>query len=122
MGSWATRIAVAGFLFVSVGCVPLTGAASMTLMTRDLPRSSENLELVGGPVEETETLTWALFFLLFGQNPTHESVVDRLLEKHDADVLLDGELTTSQIGIPYIYMRLSTTAKGQPARYKNRGQ
>lgn len=108
-------------VLAGTGCVPFVGVPSTTLMTRELPRSSPEIELVGGPVEETETMTWALFFALWGQRPTHESVVARLLEKHDADLLLDAELTSSQFGIPYVFFLFNTTAKGQPARYKDRG-
>lgn len=110
--------AAACLLALVIGCTPFRGVASTTLMTRSLPAGSRDLELVGGPVEESETSTWAIVFLLFGVQPTHESVVDRLLEKHGADVLLDAELTSSQFGIPYVFFWTSTTAKGQPARYK----
>ncbi|MGE3165249.1 MAG: hypothetical protein AB7O52_10115 [Planctomycetota bacterium] len=115
-GVLAVCMALAG-----AGCVPFVGAPSATLMTRDLSTDSRELELVGGPVTETETLTWALVFALWGQRPTHESVVARLLEKYDADVLLDAELTSSQFGIPYVFFLFNTTAKGQPARYRDRG-
>lgn len=115
------RVASLVVIVGAVGCVPITGVPSMTLMTRDLGPDSPNLELVGGPIEETETWTWALLFLVWGERPTHESVVAAALEKHDADVLLNGELTTTQYGIPYLFMQFKTTARGQPARFQDGG-
>lgn len=108
-------------LAMLTACAPMTGNPSMSLITRDLPANSENLELVGGVVEESDSMTWFLVFFLTGVQPTHEAVLDRLLDKYDADVLLDAELTNNVFGIPYIYWRLSTKAKGQPARYKKGG-
>ncbi len=102
---------------VLCGCVPMTGAPSMTLLTRDLQSDSASLSWVGEPVEESETFTWALVFLLWGQQPTHESVLSRVLEKHNADVLLDAELHSVLFGIPYLFMQMKTTASGRPARF-----
>jgi len=102
-------------------CAPMTGNPSVSLMTRSLPANSENLELIGGVVEDSDSMTWFLIFFVTGVQPTHEAVLDRLLDKYDADVLLNAELTNSAFGIPYIYWRLSTTAKGQPARYRKGG-
>jgi hypothetical protein len=108
-------------LLMLSACAPMTGNPSMALMTRDLPAGSKNLELIGGEVKESDSMLWILIFCVTGVQPTHEGVVDRLLDKYDADVLLNAELSNSSFGIPYIFMRMSATAKGQPARYTKGG-
>lgn len=84
-------------------------------MTRDIKPDS-HIELIGEPDEESESMYWFLIFGMSGQQPTHESVVSKLLEKHEADILLNSELYSSNYGIPYIFMVFNTTVKGQPAR------
>lgn len=101
---------------LSTSCTPMIGAPSLTLMTRDIQPDSPNIELIGGPDEASESLYWFLIFGMSGQQPRHESVVSRLIEKHNADILLDAELYTSNYGVPYIFMVFNTTIKGQPAR------
>ncbi|MHC4513630.1 MAG: hypothetical protein ACYTGW_01125 [Planctomycetota bacterium] len=125
-GKWSRnscmRAVALGILLVSLSCTPMTGTASLNLLTRDLPRDSANLEFVTKDVvQETDTMTWCLFFLFFGRIPTHEGVLDRLLEKYDADVLVDGELATTTYGFPYIFMLISARATGRPARFVDRG-
>ena len=116
-------------LFISVvmislllsGCTPMHGTASLTLITRDLSVDSNSIELIGGVDKISDSMYWALIFGMFGKQPTHEAVIERLLERHQADVLLDAELTTSNFGIPYIFMVFSDTVKGQPARFVDGG-
>lgn len=110
---------ILGLLVGLAGCVPMSGVASLTLMTRDLPKGSGDLEmLTEGPVELSETTTWCAVLLIFGQNPTHESVLKRMLEKYGADVIVDAELENFQMGIPYLFLQLGTTVRGWPARFK----
>jgi len=91
-------------------------------MTQDLKMDSSKIELIGDSAdEESETMYWFLILGMAGQEPRHESVVSRLLEKHNADLLLDAELYTSNYGIPYIFMTFNTTVKGRPARIKEGG-
>ena len=110
---------ILGVLITLAGCAPMSGVASMSLMTRDLPANSADLEmLTEGPVELTDSATWCALLLVFGVAPTHESVVKRMLEKYDADVIVDAELENYQIGVPYIYLEMGTRVRGRPARYK----
>lgn len=103
-------------LFVS-GCAPMLGVPSMTLMSREIKPDPARYELIGDVVEDFECLNWFLIFAIAGSpQPTHESVVSRILQKHDADLLLNAEFTTSQLGIPLLFMRMCANVKGQPAR------
>jgi hypothetical protein len=111
-GAALAALAVAG----GSGCTSLKGTGSFTLMTRDAAAVAAAARPAGEVVEESETWTWLLMLFYFGQEPTHESVVARLLEKYDADVLLDADLESTVYGIPYIFMQVSTVARGRPAR------
>jgi len=104
-------------LFTVVSCAPYFGAPSMTLLAPNYPQNSDNIELVGGVDEVSEDFYWVLIFLLFGQpQPTHEGVVSKFLEKHNADLIVNAEVTCQNIVIPYLFTRIRTTVKGQPAR------
>lgn len=103
-------------LFVS-GCAPMAGVPSMTLMSRDIKPDPGRYELIGDVVEDSECLHSFLIFGMAGlAQPTHESVVSRILQKHDADLLLNAEFTSSQLGIPLLFMNICANVKGQPAR------
>lgn len=103
------------------GCMPMKGSPSLTLITREVPKDSKNIELIGDSDKISDSMYWVLFFGLFGKVGTHEGVVDQMLEKHQADILLNAELTSSGYGIPYIFMVFSDTVEGQPARFVNGG-
>ncbi len=95
------------------------GYGSMTLLTKDISKDSSNIELVGSVDEESESFYWILIFGMFGDpGPNHEAPIDRLLKKHNADIIIDAELSDRVIGIPYIFMIQESTVKGQPARFK----
>lgn len=104
------------FLF---GCTLMTGSPSLTFMTRELANDSNGIELIDDVDKISDSMYWVLLFGMFGKQPTHESVVERLLEKHQADILLNAELTTSAFGIPYVFMVFSNTVEGQPACFKD---
>jgi hypothetical protein len=117
----AGAVLVAAALVPGQGCTSLVGTGSFTLMTRDASAVAAKARPTGEVVEESETWTWLLILFFFGQNPTHESVVARLLEKHDADVLVDAEVESTIYGVPYIFMQSSTVARGKPARIARGG-
>lgn len=100
----------------------MAGVPSMTLMSRDIKPDPARYEPIGDIVEDSECLNWFLIFGMAGSaRPNHESVVSRILQKHDADLLLNAEFTTSQLGIPYLFMNMCANVKGQPARIVDGG-
>jgi hypothetical protein len=122
----ATRILVilmacwslAGF----AGCTVMSGGPSLTFISRDINANSPNIKVLGPKDSETDTLTWCLIFAMFGQGmPNHEATADRLLDKYNADLLLDAEMTSMVVGIPYIFMQFSMTTSGVPAKFVTGG-
>jgi hypothetical protein len=114
-------------LLLSTGCTIMKGTASLTMLSREINANSPNVEVIGEMDKESDTITWCLIFLLFGNaglshGPSHEAPVARLLEKYNADMLVDAEMTSSAYGIPYLYMRFSSTVKGRPARFVQGGE
>jgi hypothetical protein len=108
-------------LLTTIGCTTMVGAPSFTLLARDAAPSGANLQPLGDVVEESECMTMFLFLVVAGQQPTHESVLARLLENHNADALIDGELETTVYGVPGIFMQTRTVARGRPARVVGTG-
>lgn len=99
--------------------VPMRGVASMTLISREPSAENKKFAPVGEVVEESECFNSFLTFGRAGQLPTHESVVSRILEKHNADVLLNAELTVTVFNIPFfnlLFAQVCANVKGQPAR------
>lgn len=110
--------AVGALLATAAGCVPMTGSPSLTMLSRDIDRNSPQIQVVGDKVKESDTLTWALFFLMAGSPvPSHEAALDRLLNKHNADLLVDADMKVTTYGIPYIFMQFKHTVTGYPARF-----
>ena len=94
----------------------MTGAPSLTLLTRDAGAEARFVA-VADRSKGSDCLHWAALLFMWGNlAPTHEGIVDRLLEEHQADVLLDAEITTSQFGLPYLYFQICTNVEGVPAR------
>lgn len=108
-------LAVAALALTSA-CVPMTGTASLSLMTRQAP-TKVNFQAVGDRVERSECL-YSVLLLGFGGNAllTHESTVERILEDHDADVLLDAQFYNESWGVPPIFVMNCATVEGQPAK------
>ncbi len=116
------RAALCGALLFVASCgTPMRGAPSLTLLSRDINASSPSVEVVGERDAASErTMNLLLFF--FGQSvPTHEGAVSRFLEKHDADMIVDAQLTTSSYGIPLLFMVTKFEVTGRPARFANGG-
>lgn len=105
-----------GCLLATTGCAVMTGSPSLTFLSRDINSSSPNIKVLGSKDQESDTLYWCLLFAMFGQaQPSHEASANRLLEKYNADLLLDAEMTSTVVGIPYIFMYFRMTTKGIPA-------
>lgn len=100
---------------VLTSCVPITGVASLTVLSRSEPENVR-YEPVGERVEDSECMYWVL--LGFGGKAllTHESTLERILQDHDADILLDAQFYNESYGIPYLFMMTCATVEGQPAR------
>lgn len=108
-------LAALGFSLALSGCVPMTGTASLTLMTRS-SGTKVSFEPVGGRVERSECMYWVLLGLGGNGLQTHESTVERILEEHDADVLLDAQFYNESWGVPYLFLMTCATVEGQPAK------
>ena len=121
MPSWFKVMGVFLLLpLLLISCAtPMRGVGSVTLLTRDMDKKSKNIEVVSGVDQESETFYWVMIFVMKGDAaPNHETPINRLLKKHDADILLDAEITDSMFMIPYIFTMQKTTVKGTPARYR----
>lgn len=104
------------------GCAPMTGASSLTLVSQDITRTSPEIEILGDKIQHDETLTWALVVFMFGSGgANHETAVDNALNQCDADLLVEAELKTITIGIPYIFMQFKSRVTGYPARFIEEG-
>jgi hypothetical protein len=115
-------IVLLGCMSITSGCAVMQGTPSLTLLSRDINADSPNIEVIGEMAEESDSVTWCLIFAMFGQTPlSHEGPANRLLEKYNADVLVDAEMTTTVFGIPYIFMQITSTTKGRPARFVEGG-
>jgi len=109
-------LAALGLAALLGGCVPMTGTASLSLMTRSTP-TKVRFQAVGDRVSRSECTYWAGIIGIGGNGlRTHESTVERILEEHDADVLLDAQFYNEQWGVPYIFMKTCATVEGQPAK------
>ena len=118
-----------GLMAVAVGCLlesgcgtPMSGSPSLTLISQDLTANSPEIKVIGGQVEESDTLNWFLIVFMTGKfTPSHEAVLQRLLEKNKADLLVDAEMEISSYGIPYVFMQMNTTVRGRPAVFVKGG-
>ncbi|MBN2299035.1 MAG: hypothetical protein JXM72_10600 [Deltaproteobacteria bacterium] len=109
---------VTGSLVSISGCTIMQGTPSLTFLSRDINTGSPNIEVLGDMDSETDTFTWFLIFGFSGKSrPNHEAPITRLLDKYDADVLLESQMTVSNVGLPYIFMQSRYTVEGIPARF-----
>lgn len=107
----------------AAGCAPMSGGPSLTLLSADLDRTSPQLEVLDDRITDSDTQTWALLFLLSGpMRPSHETVLDRILEQYDADLLVEAEMKSVTRGIPYIFMQMKQEVSGYPARFVEGGR
>jgi hypothetical protein len=108
-------------LVATTACAPMVGTPSLTLLSQD-DAVDKRFVAIGGRVKGSDCLHWAGVLFIWGVvQPSHEAVVQRMLEEHDADAILDAELTTSQYGLPYVYLQACANVEGTPARLVDRG-
>ncbi len=108
-------------LVAITGCAPMVGTPSLTLLAADEVVDDQFVPL-GKRVEESDCLHWALILFMWGTlQPSHEAVVQRMLDENDADVILEAQVTTSQYGIPYLYLMSCSNVEGIPARRADAG-
>jgi hypothetical protein len=115
MRSQLVVLALVGVMLT--GCAaPFLGAPSATLITRDNAVSGQ-FEPVASLVKRRECFRWFLILFLSGTAaPTHEGAISRILAEHDADVLLEADLSTSSFIFPYLFIQTCATVEGIPAR------
>ena len=111
---WTGLAAVWLGLFAT-GCVPISGVASLSVLTRSNGQKVK-FEPIGGRVEKSECFYNALLFVWGDSLATHESVVERVLDETGADVLLDAQFYNEQYGFPLIFQMGCATVEGQPAK------
>src|SRR5262245_25271315 len=113
----ALERAAALLLSISLfSCAGLLGDPSLAVLGRS-PSAMPGLVASRDFVEESSCFRWfGVFFSTGEPNPTHESLIAQILEEHDADYLVDAELTSTTYGIPYLYLSVCTTVRGRPAR------
>ena len=104
-----------GMALSSIGCAPMRGSPSLSLLTRAVPPKGKAYQPISGPVEDTDCIHWVLLFV-FGKSGSHEAIVRRMLKRHNADVLLDAEMKLSSFGLPYLYLQSCVRVTGTPAR------
>lgn len=116
-------ILLCAILQFTISCTPaMRGAPSLTLLSRDITPDSPCIEIIGEEDKESQVWTWTLFFLYFGDHIlSDEACVSRLLDKHNADLLVNANIYYQIYGIPYLFMQQKTTAKGIPARFVSTG-
>ena len=119
----ALALLIVASLALASGCVPMTGSPSLTMLSRDIDRNSPQIKVIGDKVTESDTFTWALFFLFVGPpTPSHEAALDRLLDKYNADLLVETDMNVTTYGVPYIFMQTKYKVTGYPARFVKGGR
>ncbi len=114
--------AVAGVSLLLGGCgTPMSGSSSLSLLSRPTDPSN-SVKVIGDKVEESDTFRWFAIFGIRGPMVvSHEAIVQRMLEKYHADLLVDTEMEVSSVGVPYIYMEMKATVRGRPAVFVKGG-
>lgn len=95
-----------------------TGTSSLTLFSNRTELNSLYTP-VSGAIEERDCFTMVFFYLIWtGSLSNHEALVGRVLEEHKADVLLDAQLYTSVLDLPYLLTRTCVEVQGTPAKIR----
>ncbi|MDR3002261.1 MAG: hypothetical protein LBU89_13490 [Fibromonadaceae bacterium] len=99
---------------------PASGTASFTLVSDQTSKISRYYVPVSGPVEERDCIGFYFFYLILSGNfPVEETLLAKILEKHNADVLLDVEIKRSISVLPLILDRSCLTISGTPAKLRS---
>ncbi|MBL7715149.1 MAG: hypothetical protein JNL01_06740 [Bdellovibrionales bacterium] len=102
-----------GWVLVS-GCSTMMPASSFTLLSNNAGKPYK--ALTAQPVSESVCQQMALIVMFGDMAPSHEQLVATMLEKHDAEVLLNAEMSTTTLGFPLLYFRHCVNVTGIPAR------
>jgi hypothetical protein len=97
----------------AVGCAPLSGTTSLTVLSAD---HLEGIERSAYFDEETACTNWLLTLFGWGDPSSHETLVARLLERTSTDVLAEAKLESSTWGFPYVFMRTCTSVTARPSK------
>jgi hypothetical protein len=100
-------------LTTAVGCAPLSGTTSLTVLSAE---KLKGLEPIAYTAEETACTNWLLTLFIWGDPSSHETLVARLIERTGADALVDAKLESSSWGFPYLFMRGCASVRGLPAK------
>ena len=115
MNRWLVVIVFLFCLFLPA-CVHMTGTPSLTVLSDDSKLEGTVYRPTGERIEETENWHWVAVLVFWGRSdPNHEALIARVLEKYNADVLLDAELKQTLVLVPYIFTLEKVTVKGRPA-------
>lgn len=92
-------------------------SASATIISPNIKRAAGKVETVGPVVSESDCYYYWLIFGSSGNyNVSHERLVQKILDRYKADILLDADLSYSAYGLPLIFTWHCAEVTGQPAR------
>lgn len=107
------RIALLACLPLLVGCRVMQPAPSLTLLSAN-PTHAVYEPVAAFSERRDCTQTWLVLFG-GGTPPVHEATIRRLLDDTQADVLLNAQVLTEELGL-IVYQRSCAIVRGQPAR------
>ncbi len=92
-------------------------SASATIISPNIKKQAGKVETVAPVVSESDCF---YVWLILGSNgnyaTSHERLVQKILDRYKADILLDADLSYSTLGIPLIFTAHCAEVTGQPAR------
>ena len=115
------KIILLSFIALILGACspPPPGAASFTVISDQPDKTSKYYTPSGESVEGRDCFTAGPFYLfLAGKMPVEETLLSKVLEENNADVLLDAEIKHTSIFIPYIFMHSCVNVSGTPAKLR----
>lgn len=101
------------------GCAPaIGGLASFPLLSKGtLPNSYRPV----AQVDESRCVQSVLFLFAWGEDSNHEAIVTDLLQRHQADAIVDAELTFTSVPA-FVYTRDCARVTGTVVRRVARAQ
>jgi len=109
-------------LFLGACAAPIPkGSPSFALVSNQEERMKEFYEPMGQPIKEKDC-SFSIFegFVSWGgsRKPNEEAVLVRVLEKYNADALMNTEFKNSFIYVPIFYHHFCTSVTGTPVKLK----
>lgn len=109
-----TAVLISSFCGCSMAMRP---SASATLLSSDIKKESDMVVPIGNVVSESDcNYMWSILIVTGNPMPSHERLIGKILERTNADILLDADLSSTFMSIPYIFGMDCLTVSGQPAR------